>query len=300
ELQDLERHRWGQEDEIRRLRTEIDDLQQASNGGSARRIQDLRLVADGQAAELNELNRRLARTEQRLLSAEEDRDRLDRELDHSVEEAIQLRSQLDDQSHELQWTQDELATSIHSLDRVTTALRNAEAELDRERGTPGGSAPPAPTPSVPAPAASGSASTSVTRLSEELRQARRDLASLQATRDVSTGRVVQLEGDIRRLREEVSQLNQNQATSATENSDLRAKLADARRDVRALEAQLSDVQDAYAGLRRANDESEGGLDDVSTALSRVVEWIRLRHAAGAAASPSSASTTPTGKRARDR
>ncbi|KAE8908015.1 hypothetical protein PF003_g8012 [Phytophthora fragariae] len=221
ELQDLERHRWGQEDEIRRLRTEIDDLQQASNGGSARRIQDLRLVADRQAAELNELNRRLARTEQRLLSAEEDRDRLDRELDHSVEEAVQLRSQLDDQSHELQWTQDELATSIHSLDRVTTALRDTEAELDRERGTPGGSAPPAPTPSVPAPAASGSTSTCVTRLSEELRQARRDLASLQATRDVSTGRVVQLEGDIRRLREEVSQLNQNQATSASENSDLR-------------------------------------------------------------------------------
>ncbi|KAE9119613.1 hypothetical protein PF010_g7787, partial [Phytophthora fragariae] len=121
ELQDLERHRWGQEDEIRRLRTVIDDLQQASNGGSARRFQDLRLVADGQAAELNELNRRLARTEQRLLSAEEDRDRLDRELDHSVEEAVQLRSQLDDQSHELQWTQDELTTSIHSLDRVTTA-----------------------------------------------------------------------------------------------------------------------------------------------------------------------------------
>ncbi|KAE9181898.1 hypothetical protein PF005_g22703 [Phytophthora fragariae] len=310
ELQDLERHRWGQEDEIRRLRTEFNDLQQASNGGSARRIQDLRLVADGQAAELNELNRRLARTEQRLLSAEEDRDRLDRELDHSVEEAVQLRSQLDDQSHELQWTQDELATSIHSLDRVTTALRNAEAELDRERGTPGGSAPPAPTPSVPAPAASGSTSTSVTRLSEELRQARRDLASLQAARDVSTGRIVQLEGDVRRLREEISQLNQNQATSATETSDLRAKLADARRDVRALEAQLPDVQDAYAGLRRANDESEGGLDDVSTLLSRVVEWIRLRHAAGAAASPSpaagaaaspsSASTTPTGKRARDR
>ncbi|KAE9052987.1 hypothetical protein PF010_g33099, partial [Phytophthora fragariae] len=141
--------------------------------------------------------------------------------DHSVEEAVQLRSQLDDQSHELQWTQDELATSIHSLDRVTTALRDTEAELDRERGTPGGSAPPAPTPSVPAPAASGSTSTCVTRLSEELRQARRDLASLQATRDVSTGRVVQLEGDIRRLREEVSQLNQNQATSASENSDLR-------------------------------------------------------------------------------
>ncbi|KAE9158590.1 hypothetical protein PF004_g31829 [Phytophthora fragariae] len=202
ELQDLERHRWGREDEIRRLRTEIDDLQQASNGGSARRIQDLRLVADRQAAELNEINRRLARTEQRLLSVEEDRDRLDRELDYSVEDAVQLRSPLDDQSHELQWTQDELATYMHSLDRVTTALRNTEAELDRERGTPGGSAPPAPTPSVPAPAA-------------------RDLASLQAARDVSTGRVVQLEGDIRRLREEVSQLNQNQATSATENSDLR-------------------------------------------------------------------------------
>ncbi|KAE9289667.1 hypothetical protein PR003_g25494, partial [Phytophthora rubi] len=216
------------------------------------------------------------------------------------------------------------------LDRVTTALQNSEAELDQERSTSGGSAPLAPTSSAPVPAASGSASTSVTRLSEELRQARRDLASLQAARNVSTARVVQLEGDNRQLRDEISQLNQGQATSATENSDLRARLTDARRDICALEAQLSDVQDAYAGLRRVNDESEEGLEDVSTALSRVVEWIHLRHAAGAAtpsssaaevatpsssaagaATPSSSaagaaaplsstSTTPTGKRARDR
>ncbi|KAE9006283.1 hypothetical protein PR001_g17249 [Phytophthora rubi] len=196
------------------------------------------------------------------------------------------------------------------LDRVTTALQNSEAELDRERSTSGGSAPLAPTSSAPVPAASGSASTSVTRLSEELRQARRDLASLRASRDVSTNRVVQLEGDNRQLREDISQLNQGQATSATENSDLRARLTDARRDIRALEAQLSDVQNAYAGLRRVNDEYEEGLEDVSTALSRVVEWIHLRHAAGAsvpsssaagAVAPlSSASTTPTGKRARDR
>ncbi|KAE9175706.1 hypothetical protein PF004_g26303 [Phytophthora fragariae] len=326
ELQDLERHRSGQEDEIRRLRTEIDDLQRASNGGSTQLIQDLRLQIDRQTAEIHDVNRRLPRADQQLLAAEEDRDRLDR----SVEEAVQLRSQLDDQTHELQWTQDELATAVRSLDRVTTALQNSEAELDQERSTSGGSAPLVPTSSAPVPAASGSASTSVTRLSEELRQARRDLASLQAARDVSTARVVQLEGDNRQLRDEISQLNQGQATSATENSDLRTRLTDARRDIRALEAQLSDVQDAYAGLRRVNDESEEGLEDVSTALSRVVEWIHLRHAAGAAtpsssaagasaslssaagvsappssaagaAAPlSSASTTPTGKRARAR
>ncbi|KAE9307767.1 hypothetical protein PR003_g20923 [Phytophthora rubi] len=300
ELQDLERHRWGQEDEIRRLRAEVDDLQQASNGGSTQRIQDLRLQVDQQAAEIHDANRRLVRAEQRLLSVEDDRDRLDRELDHSVEEAVQLRSQLDDQTHELQWTQDELATAVRSLDRVTTALQNSEAELDRERSTSGGSALHAPTSSAPAPAASGSSSTSVTRLSEEVRQARRDMASLQAARDVSTTRVVQLEGDNRRLREEISQLNQGQAASATENSDLRTKLTDDRQDIRALEAQLSDVQDAYAGLRRVNDESEKGLKDVSAALLRVVEWIHLRHAAEAAAPPSSASTTPTGKRARNR
>ncbi|KAE8982403.1 hypothetical protein PF001_g22012 [Phytophthora fragariae] len=330
ELQDLERHRWGQEDEIRRLRTEIDDLQRASNGGSTQLIQDLRLQVDQQAAKIHDVNRRLARADQRLLAAEEDRDRLDRELDQSVEEAVQLRSQLDDQTHELQWTQDELATAVRSLDRVTTALQNSEAELDQERSTSGGSAPLAPTSSAPVPAASGSAWTSVTRLSKKLRQARRDLASLQAARNVSTARVVQLEGDNRQLRDEISQLNQGQATLATENSDLRARLTDARRDICALEAQLSDVQDAYAGLRRVNDETEEGLEDVSTALSRVVEWIHLRHAAGAAtpsssaaevatpsssaagaATPSSSaagaaaplsstSTTPTGKRARDR
>ncbi|KAE9180475.1 hypothetical protein PF005_g23256, partial [Phytophthora fragariae] len=300
ELQDLERHRWGQEDEIRRLRAEVDDLQQASNGGSTQRIPDLRLQVDQQAAEIHDANRRLVRAEQRLLSVEDDRDRLDRELDHSVEEAVQLRSQLDDQTHEFQWTQDELATAVRSLDRVTTALQNSEAELDRERSTSGGSALLAPTSSAPAPDVSGSASTSVTRLSEELRQARRDMASLQAARDVSTTRVVQLEGDNRRLQEEISQLNQGQAASATENSDLRTKLTDDRQDIRALEAQLSDVQDAYGGLRRVNDESEKGLKDVSAALLRVVEWIHLRHAAGAAAPPSSASTTPTGKRARNR
>ncbi|KAE8977043.1 hypothetical protein PF005_g19631 [Phytophthora fragariae] len=112
ELQDLERHRWGQEAEIRRLRTEIDDLQRASNGGSTQLIQDLRLQVDQQAAEIHDVNRWLARADQRLLVAEEDRDRLDRELDHSVEEAVQLRSQLDDHTHELQWTQDELALPI--------------------------------------------------------------------------------------------------------------------------------------------------------------------------------------------
>ncbi|KAE9197114.1 hypothetical protein PF005_g16635, partial [Phytophthora fragariae] len=211
--------------------------------------------------------------------------------------------------NELHWTQDELATAVRSLDRVTTALQNSEAELDRERSTSGGSAPLAPTSSAPVPAASGSASTSVTRLSEELRQARRDLASLRASRDVSTNRVVQLEGDNRQLREEISQLNQG--------------------DIRALEAQLSDVQNAYARLRRVNDDLRGprgriyglvagGRMDPPSSCCRGCDsfqfccrdfrsfhfccrgFCSFRSAAGVAAPLSSASTTPTRKRARDR
>ncbi|EGZ21101.1 hypothetical protein PHYSODRAFT_329131 [Phytophthora sojae] len=78
-LHDLERHRWAQEEEIRRLQTEI----------------------ALQAAEIQDLDRQLTRAQAHLATANADGDRLDHQLDLAAADISDLRSQASGQEREL-------------------------------------------------------------------------------------------------------------------------------------------------------------------------------------------------------
>ncbi|EGZ26991.1 hypothetical protein PHYSODRAFT_257355 [Phytophthora sojae] len=241
-LHDLERHRWAQEAEIRRLQAEARDLQQSAQGQGLQLIQGLRNQIAQQAAEI----------QAHLATASADRDRLDYQLDIATADISDLRSQVSEQERELDEVIHELDLTRGSLDRVQTALRMAETAAATP-ATPAAPAAPTPTPPTgPTP--------DVDRL--------KGCPPPDTARDQATAAV-----------EDVDQAHQDRDVALRENADLRSCLENAQQAIRAQDAQFIDVQDAYAMLRRASDRSNEDLENVDDALSRVVRWIGLRQCA---------------------
>lgn len=193
-LQDLERYRASQEDEIRRLQTEVSDLQQSAQGQGPQLIQDLRGQITQQAAEIEDLDRRLTPTQDELATAIATRDRFDHQLDLAAAEISDFRSQITGQEHDLDMLNYELSTTRGSPDRIQAALQTAEAALAQR-------IPPSAATSRAGPTSSASAGTTpdVARLQANLRPIEGELRTTRTVRDASQARAIAFEGNSSRL-----------------------------------------------------------------------------------------------------
>ncbi|EGZ07772.1 hypothetical protein PHYSODRAFT_340814 [Phytophthora sojae] len=239
-LHDLERHRW------------------AAQGQGLQLIQGLRNQIVQQAAEIQDLDRRLTHGQAHLATASADRDRLDHQLDLATADISDLRSQVSEQERELDEVNHELDLTRGSIDRVQTALRMAETA--------------AATPAAPTPTPPTGPTPDVDRLQAALRQVNEELDRMRTARDTARDQATAAVKD-------VDQAHQDRDVALRESADLRSCLESAQQVIRAQDAQFIDGQDAYTMLRRVSDRSNEDLENVADALSRVVRWIGLRQCA---------------------
>ncbi|KAG6594270.1 uncharacterized protein IUM83_17843 [Phytophthora cinnamomi] len=270
---------------MRRLHAEIDDLQQVISVTGSSSTSQLRSQIDQQAAEIQDLDRRLARARQELEGALSSNRSTEHNLDLATSEIADLRSLITVQEHDLDLTRHDLDVTSRTLDRVQADLTATESAA---RST-------SPTQIVPHPGALTRASLQqdVDRLEADLRQARGALSPIRSARDAAQARVVSLEAETQRTRRQLDQSQDDLDAALTEDTrlrkysitlcseraqqahdseitNLRSQLDDALRDVRLADAHFADVQQAYGILRRAQEHWEEALDDVSEMLTRVL------------------------------
>ncbi|KAJ8552238.1 hypothetical protein ON010_g10308 [Phytophthora cinnamomi] len=167
EPQNVERYRWEQDEEMRRLHAEIDDFQQGTSGTGCSCISRLctyPAAAGGHSGF---------------------QPGLEHDVDLATSEIVDLRLQMTPHERDLDLARHDLDVTTNTLDRVQLALAATES----------GTQPASPTQTTPRSGTPASATLrqEVDRLEADLRQARGGLSPIRSACDAAQARVASLE-----------------------------------------------------------------------------------------------------------